>query len=236
MGRRKSERIPPYVSYRTFSNFLAELRARGIPSRIDRSVMAHKSGTIQSQLLLTLAYLGLVKDSGQITPRLQKLLESEEAERKALLREIIQTSYDFAFDRNFGLKTATSNQAEEVFQKTGASGETVRRCIAFFLAAAKDSGIPVSSYIKPHRRRKSTSSKRAQSSQNTPPTALASIDDSDGGCESRKVQLKSGGTLRLELSIDIFDLDEKDREFIFRLIDELKEYEKDSQAANQPLR
>ncbi len=226
MGRRKSERIPPYVSYRTFSNFLAELRARGIPSRIDRSVMAHKSGTIQSQLLLTLHYLGLVKGSGQITPRLQKLLESEEAERKALLREIIQTSYDFAFDRDFGLKTATSHQAEEVFQRTGASGETVRRCIAFFLAAAKDSGIPVSSYIKPHGRRKSTSKKRAQSSQNTPP-----VDNSDGGGESRKVQLRSGGTLRLELSIDIFDLDEKDREFIFRLIDELKEYERDNKAA-----
>ncbi len=230
MGRRKSERIPPYVSYRTFSNFLAELRARGVPSRIDRSVMAHKSGTIQSQLLLTLAYLGLVKGSGQITPRLQKLLESEEAERKALLREIIQTSYDFAFDGDFGLKTATSNQAEEVFQKTGASGETVRRCIAFFLAAAKDSGIPVSSYIKPHGRRKSTSRKRARSSQNTPPTALFPIDDSEGGGESKRVRLKSGGTLRLELSLDIFDLDEKDREFIFRLIDELKEYEKDSKA------
>lgn len=231
MGRRKSERIPPYVSYRTFSNFLAELRARGIPSRIDRSVMAHKSGTIQSQLLLTLHYLGLVTGSGQITPRLQKLLESEEAERKALLREIIQASYDFAFDRDFGLKTATSHQAEEVFQKTGASGETVRRCIAFFLAAAKDSGIPVSSYIKPHGRRKSTSRKRAQSSQTTPPVDLSPVGPSDGGIESRKVQLKSGGTLRLELSIDIFDLDEKDREFIFRLIDELKEYEGDSKAA-----
>ena len=232
MGRRKSERIPPYVSYRTFSNFLAELRARGIPSRIDRSVMAHKSGTIQSQLLLTLAYLGLVKSTGQITPRLQKLLESEEESRKALLREIIQTSYDFAFDRDFGLKTATSHQAEEVFQKRGASGETVRRCIAFFLAAAKDSGIPVSSYIKPHGRRKSTSRKRARASQSTPPTALSSIDDSVEGGESRKVQLRSGGTLRLELSLDIFDLDEKDREFIFRLIDELKKYEKDSQAAD----
>ncbi len=232
MGRTKSERIPPYVSYRTFSNFLAELRARGIPSRIDRSVMAHKSGTIQSQLLLTLHYLGLVKGSGLITPRLQKLLESEEAERKALLREILQTSYDFAFDRTFGLKTATSHQAEELFQKTGASGETVRRCIAFFLAAAKDSGIPVSSYIKPHGRRKSTSRKRVQSSQNTPPADLSPVDESDGGGEFRKVQLKSGGTLRLELSIDIFDLDEKDREFIFRLIDELKEYERESKAAD----
>ncbi|MCZ6879325.1 MAG: hypothetical protein O7G29_14425, partial [Acidobacteria bacterium] len=80
-------------------------------------------------------------------------------------------------------------------------------------------------------RRKSTSRKRAQSSQTTPPVDLSPVGPSYGGIESRKVQLKSGGTLRLELSIDIFDLDEKDREFIFRLIDELKEYEGDSKAA-----
>ena len=228
MGRKVSGRIPPYVSYRTFSNFLAELQARGLPSRIDRSVMSHKSGTIQSQLLLTLHYLDLVKGTGQPTQRLRKLLESEEAERKRVLREIIQTSYQFALDSTSGLKTATSHQAEEVFQKTGASGETVRRCIAFFLAAAKDSGIPVSSYIKPHSRRKARSRKRGRVSHKPPEAALSSLPDSEVGGESREVTLKSGGVLKLELAINVFDLDERDREFIFRLIDELKEYERSS--------
>ena len=32
---------------------------------------------------------------------------------------MIQSSYDFAFEQSFGLGTATSNQAQEVFEKTG---------------------------------------------------------------------------------------------------------------------
>ncbi len=225
MGRKKSEKIPPYISYRTFSNFLTDLRSRGIPSRVDRSVMSHKSGTVQSQLLLALHYLGLVKASGHPTKRLSRLVATEGAERKEVVREMIQSSYDFAFDRSFGLETATSNQAQEVFEKTGASGETVRRCISFFLAAAKEGGIPVSPYIKPHGRRRSASRKKGGIHHKPPEAAPSPLPAPNQGDESREVHLKSGGTLRLELSIDLFDLDQKDRDFIFRLIDQLKEYE-----------
>ena len=225
MGRKKSDQIPPYISYRTFSNFLTDLRSRGIPSRVDRSVMSHKSGTVQSQLLLALHYLGLVKPSGHPTPRLSKLVEAEGAERKEVVREMIRSSYDFAFDRSFGLGTATSNQAQEVFEKTGASGETVRRCIAFFLAAAKDGGIPVSPYIMPHGRRRSASRKKGGSPQKPPEAAPSPPSTSNQGDESREVHLESGGTLKLELSVDLFDLNQRDRDFIFKLIDQFKEYE-----------
>ena len=232
MGRKKSEKIPPYISYRTFNNFLSDLRSRGIPSRVDRSVMSHKSGTVQSQLLLAFHYLGLVKASGHPTQRLSRLVEAEGPERKEAVREMIQSSYDFAFDRSFGLKTATSNQAQEVFEKTGASGETVRRCIAFFLAAAKDGGIPVSPYIKPHGRKRSASRKKGGSHQKLPEAAPSPLPASNQGDESREVQLRSGGTLRLELSIDLFDLDQRDRDFVFTLIDQLKEYEGETKGSD----
>ena len=52
--------IPPYVAYRTFRNFLVQLEKQGLPGRIDRSVLSHKSGTVQSQLLLALEFLGLI--------------------------------------------------------------------------------------------------------------------------------------------------------------------------------
>jgi len=228
MGRKQSEQIPPYISYRTFSNFLTDLRSRGIPSRIDRSVMSHKSGTVQSQLLLALHYLGLVKASGHPTERLSRLVETEGTKRKEVVGEMIQSSYEFAFDQSFGLETATSNQAQEVFEKTGASGETVRRCIAFFLAAAKEGGIPVSPYIKPHGRRRSASRKKGTAHHKPPEAAPSPLPASQRGEESREVHLRSGGTLRLELSIDLFDLDQRDRDFIFKLIDQLKEYEGDA--------
>jgi len=193
--------------------------------------MSHKSGTVQSQLLLALHYLGLVKASGHPTERLSRLVNAEGAERTAVVREMIQSSYDFAFDRSFGLETATSNQAQEVFEKTGASGETVRRCIAFFLAAAKDGGIPVSPYIKPHGRRRSASRKKGGAHHKTPQAAPSPLPALNRGDESREVHLKSGGTLRLELSIDLFDLDQRDRDFIFTLIDQLKEYEGDTKTS-----
>ncbi len=223
MAPTSSDPIPPYIAYRTFSNFLRELKARGLPARIDRSVMAHKSGTVQSQLLLALRYLGLIKESGQPTQRLKRLLESDHPERRTVLREALEASYGFVFSPAFGLETATSHQAEELFQRTGASGETVRRCLSFFLAAARESGISVSPYIKPHQRKKSRSRKRVP--VNTEPTKSG---PSSPAAESgaKKIQLKSGGSLCLELSGNVFDLDARDREFVFKLIDQLKEYEK----------
>ncbi len=224
MAPTSSDPIPPYIAYRTFGNFMRELKARGLPARIDRSVMAHKSGTVQSQLLLALRYLGLIKESGHPTRRLKRLLESDHLERKTVLREALEASYSFVFSPTFGLETATSDQAEELFQRTGASGETVRRCLSFFLAAARESGISVSPYIKPHQRRRSGSRKRV--AVNTASTKSGPTSPVAEG-EAKKIHLKSGGSLRLELSGRVFDLDERDREFVFKLIDQLKEHEKE---------
>ena len=58
-----------------------------------------------------------------------------------------------------------------------------------------------------------------------PPSRLPT---SHRGEESREVHLRSGGTLRLKLSVDLFDLDQKDRDFIFNLIDQLKKYEEET--------
>lgn len=219
----RSVALPPYVAYRTFTNFLAELRARGVPSRIDRSVMPHKSGAVQSQLLLTLTYLGLVAETGKPTERLRRILGSEGAKRKELMQEMVRSCYDFIFGSQFDLKAATSQQVEELFQSTGASGETVRRAISFFLSAARESGIPCSSYIKPHRRKKSSLKNRetVEGTSRTDVPAPESPRSEDG---FKTVPLKSGGCLRIELSTNLFDLDEADREFIFTLIDHLKSY------------
>jgi hypothetical protein len=223
MNKKKESSIPPYISYRTFTNFLNELRARGLPSRVDRSVMAHKSGTIQSQLLLTLNYLGLLRGSGQPTDQLKQLIESEGPQRQEVLRGILKTSYGFVFKSDIGLQTATSNQAEELFQQTGASGETVRRSIAFFLASAKDSGIPISDYIKPHKRRRAVRPGRTGRPQEADRSGLE--EDPGLAGDFKKVTLKSGGSVKLELAVDMFELAEPDREFVFGLIDRLKEYE-----------
>ena len=67
--------------------------------------------------------------------------------------------------------------------------------------------------------------KKGGTHQKLPEAAPSPLPASNPGDESRKVHLRSGGTLRLELSIDLFDLDQRDRDFVFTLIDQLKEYE-----------
>jgi hypothetical protein len=42
---------------------------------------------------------------------------------------------------------------------------------------------------------------------------------------SRTVRLKSGGTITVTASVDMFALEEDDRRLLFELIDRLREYE-----------
>jgi hypothetical protein len=139
--------VPPYVPYRTMKTFVESLKI-AMPSRIDRSVMPSMSGAVQSQLNAALKYLGLVSDKGLPAEALVKLANSEGLERQKALREIVKAGYSFLFV-GFDLQRATTRQLEEEFGKVGAGGQTVRKCIAFFMAIAKDADIALSPHIKP---------------------------------------------------------------------------------------
>ena len=216
--------IPPYVAYRTCRNFLVQLEKQGLPGRIDRSVLAHKSGTVQSQLLLALRFLGLIHKSGKPTEDLKRLLTGSQRERMAHFKSLLERSYPFVFGSGFDVETATSDQTEELFRRTGASGETLRRCISFFVSAARESGIPVSSYIKPHRGKKPAS--RSSGPDEPKPGTTASLPRPAPSATTRKVvPLRGGGTLTLYLDVDLFDLAAEDRKLIFSLIDKIQVFE-----------
>ncbi|HXN53879.1 MAG TPA: DUF5343 domain-containing protein [Candidatus Acidoferrum sp.] len=136
---------PPYISYRTFVGFIERLR-RGMPSRIDRSVMSSLSGSNQSQLMATLRYLELISHNGLPTERLSKLVNSQDAQVQRGLREILLSSYPFLF-KSFDLQKATFDELREQFVGAGASGDTVRKCVAFFLGAAKHAGLQISPFV-----------------------------------------------------------------------------------------
>jgi len=138
--------VPAYVPYKTFVNFLDGLKI-SVPSRIDRSVVRSLSGAIQSQLLTSLRYLRLIDDKGIPSDMLTRLVASEGKDREKALAEMLRVSYPFLF-QSFDLQRATGRQVEEKFVAAGAGGETVRKCMAFFLAAAKHAGITVSPHIK----------------------------------------------------------------------------------------
>jgi len=140
---------PPYVSYSTFRNFVDKI-GKKIPARVDKSLMPLMSGATQAQLIASLRYLGMISTSGQPTDRLHKLAKSQGADRQRALLEILTSCYPFLF-QDFDLQAATNSLMEKKFKDVGASGDTVRKCVAFFLAAISDAGISPPPYLKPFR-------------------------------------------------------------------------------------
>jgi hypothetical protein len=147
-----SNQPPPYSSYKTFGTFLERL-GPDLPNRVDRSVLGHMSGANQYQLLAALRYLRLVSQAGVVTERLRDLVKADGASRQDILRRLITEAYPFLFE-GFDLKRATMHEIEVRFAAAGASGDTIRRCVSFFLGVARDCGIQLSPFLEQARQRR----------------------------------------------------------------------------------
>jgi hypothetical protein len=228
--------IPPYLSHKTFNNFIEGL-SKGIPARIDRSVMGSLSGTAQAHLLHALRYLNLIDSESAPTEKLNQLAAAQEAEKQKILREILTSAYPFVFNSGIDLQRCTSKQIEEAFAKTGASSETLRKTLSFFLATAKQAGLSLSPHIKRARRPRGTGARARRAGAGVGGAAGAGADGSaeaDAPPASQQdepqgtkktIQLKRGGSLTLSLAVNILELKGDDRTFVFELIDRLEEYE-----------
>lgn len=141
-------KIPAYISYKTFTNFINGLRESGVPNQIDKSMMSGMSGSGQSAMIGSLDFLKLVDAKGAPAPELQQLVDADDKTRPSVLRSVLERSYHFLFAGTIDLKRATTKQVEDAFRGQGISGSTIVKCIAFFLAAAKDAGVQISSHVK----------------------------------------------------------------------------------------
>jgi hypothetical protein len=137
---------PPYVPYKTFKNFMESLHA-AVPGRIDRSVMHTMSGGAQGQMMQALRTMDLVSQHGIPTERFIRLATGSDEQHREALTSALRSGYPFLFSGSIDLATATGKQLLEQFQSTSLSGDTVRRSVSFFLAAAKDAGISLSPYF-----------------------------------------------------------------------------------------
>ncbi len=170
--------IPPYVPYRTFRNFVDQLR-EGIPARIDRSVWgARYSGSSGIQLMTALKVLGLTDSDGRPTEALERLVMTEGDERRAILTSILQRHYRPIF--TLDLARATKAQFSETFKIYGAREGVLKKCENFFIQAAQDAGLELSQYILARRhtsRRGGAGSRPRQSPAASPirPEAFSGI-------------------------------------------------------------
>ena len=140
--------LPPYVSYRTFRNFIDGLQL-GIPARIDRSYWGERySGSSGIQLMTALRFLGLFDGSGTPTTRLRQLVSAKGAQRSEVLKQIGYDAFDFLAERSLDPQVATYAQLEEAFYNMyQVTGDVARKCIKFFISLESDAGVPLSPFI-----------------------------------------------------------------------------------------
>jgi hypothetical protein len=149
---------PPYVPYPSFKTLVGELREHGVPSRIDRSVLRRFSGIIGSQLLTALRFLGMIDDQNHPTQRLAELVAaSNTPEWGAKIIAVLRSEYEPLFGLDLG--NATASHFDETFRKAfpGSADSVTQKSIAFFLGAAKDSGIVISDRVMHGRKLRSAS-------------------------------------------------------------------------------
>ena len=160
LERARSSGAPPYTSYRTFKTFIEDLHEHGVPSRIDRSVLTRFSGVVGTQLMHALRFLGLIEDDGRPTERLKALVKAHESrEWPQQFLELLRHEYApmFAID----LESATPSHFNEAFRKAfPAADAVVQKCVTFFLYAANDAGVKISSRVLKGRKPRSPTPRR----------------------------------------------------------------------------
>lgn len=146
------ERLPPYVSYKTWNKLLDAL-VTFTPDEITNSYYKDsqflRSGA--KKLRTALRFLGLVDDRNVPTMELHRLIRAHGGygqERKAdVLRDIVNRAYHSIFEDNFKLEHAAQDKLEDRFKILGVRGETRRHCISFFLHLAADAELELSPHL-----------------------------------------------------------------------------------------
>ena len=155
--------LPPYVSYRTFLNFLEGLQ-QTIPARIDRSFWGERfSGSTGTQLVSALRFLDMIDANGFPTAKLRNLVASKGSQRTEILKQITRESYGFFFLSQTDPQTATYAQLEESFHDNyQIASDVARKCIKFFIGLAGDGGLRLSPFVtkKTRNTRSVTASKK----------------------------------------------------------------------------
>ncbi|SRR6266498_679707 len=142
--------VPPYLSWVTLSNLFKQLN-QGIPDPMDTSVMIGLNGSNRGLAMNALRYLKLIDDNNHPTKDFQPLVDAivkNDAEQKqTLLANQLKKAYPYLFESGYDLKTSSANVFSQKFRDAGLNGETIPKGERFFLEAAKEAKLPVSTYI-----------------------------------------------------------------------------------------
>lgn len=153
---------PPYIAFQTLKTLLQNMKADGVPGRIDKTMLRNFSGAVASQLITALKFLHLTDAAGHPQPPLRSLVEAYGTDVwPERLAGIIRTSFSPIFSLN--LETATPGQFNEAFAREfDGEGETMRKAVTFFVNAVREAQIPISSYIMKNKKPRAAATKKRE--------------------------------------------------------------------------
>jgi hypothetical protein len=218
---------PPYnVVWTTFNNFLDGTEPETLPPKIDRSYLSRMSGTNQTYLLSALRSFELIGPGNEVTPALKELVRNPD-DRPAMIADLLRRYYPEVVE--LGKSNGTVGQLDEALGKYGLRGNTIRKAAAFYMHAAQYAGIPLSVHWAVRKagsgHRDEAASKR-QRKPSAKPVAQGQQSVRTSVGDSRNLTLRSGGTVTLTVSVNLFDLSREDRNFVLGLIDDMSDYDR----------
>jgi hypothetical protein len=234
---------PPYMAFRTFWSFIEDLASKPLPPAIDRSMMSSKSGTDQMNLMQSMRTFGLMNEDGTVLPALVDLTDADPDIRKKNLEQVVRTFYTGPL--KVSEQHGTEQQLKDSFKDTWdlSSTDTLRKAITFFLHAARAADIELSSYF-PNTRSGSGSPGKGKPRRSGSNKKKSTLPDGHVPPSSEKyrldVELETGGSMTLTVSVDPIRLRGEDRDFFYDVVDKLSDYRdshqrvKSSKAANEP--
>ena len=164
-----SKPTPAYVAFKTLTAFIETLHKTAVPPSIHRELMPRMSGIVQSQLLSSMRFLGLIDNQNNVQDPLRDLVKSFGTDRwESTWAEIVNRAYapitgklDLGSETGAALRTAFRTHG-------GAEGDTNVKAVRFYVRALEEAGIQFSPHFKT-RRVNATARKPAKKRRRIPP-------------------------------------------------------------------
>lgn len=148
MASEPSIKAPPYPSHVSFQNYVEHLGGKPLPSRIDKTVMAHLNYGTQQALLSGLRTLGFIGEGDAPTELLDRLVNATGEDRQAVLKQAIAVAYPYLMDGSIDLSRATLGELQaRIREATGAQGTTIDKACSFLFGIAADAGMELSPHF-----------------------------------------------------------------------------------------
>ena len=236
-------KLRPYASPSNVVALINRFRTRNLPEIVDSDFVRSCgfSDAVISRIILALRFLQLIDEYGTPTDTLRALARSPEEEFRSLLEQVIRNAYHVELLVVDPVQD-TQLQILDAFRRYEPASQH-KRMVMLFLQLCREAGMEV--YDSPRQRqlqqkhvsktpllqsKQQRKGKRVSEKPRVIDTGFReSSSENSGKANQTMVELESGGQVIVSLSVDIFQLSERDRIFVLSIVDLIRNYKGDEE-------